>query len=150
MKTVFTFLVVCVSLAATAQTKLIFHKSHSGKNGTFRSAVEGNLFGIHTSNFGIVEKQLVKLDSVISLGDDKVLLVFHSFSFHTAQPNIERMKDTKNWALGKTTVTKHHLFSRVHSLDSVKKQLINSKDYLEVDKTVFIGFDNKNSKAKNK
>ncbi len=148
MKTIFALLFAFVSYNCLAQTKLIAHKSHSGKTSTFRNAIEGNLFGINNSNFGLAEKAVIKLDTVIYLGGNKVMLVSHNFYYQSAQPDTGRMKNAKNWMATRNTIENDPIFSNVHSLSSIKKQLLQRKEYININQTVFIGFDDKKPKHK--
>jgi len=148
MKTILTLLFAFVSYNSLAQTKLIAHKSHSGKTSTFRTAIEGNLFGINNSNFGVISKALVKLDSVIYLGGNKVMMVKRNFYYTSNYPDTIQMKDTKNWRITRNRVESDPIFSNIHSLSNIKKQLLQKKEYININQTVFIGFDNKKPKKR--
>jgi hypothetical protein len=68
---------------AHSQTKLISHKSHSGSNATFATALENDLFDIEESNFGLspmtIENYL-KLDTVVYLSKKKIIRVTSEYT----------------------------------------------------------------------
>ena len=143
MKTFVTLIAICISISTSAQTKLIFHKSHSGQNSTFRTAVVKNLFGTGNSNVGLVEKSVVRLDSVIYIDQTKTILVTSTLYYSSAQDKLAKEKNKKNWIKSRQTIKNSTLFNNPHALDSIKKTLIMEQNYELVNKTVFIGFDNK-------
>lgn len=60
----------------SAQTKLIYHKSHSGSVETFKLALENNSLDLDKANFGLPsDRRVERLDSVIYLSDSTVKLV---------------------------------------------------------------------------
>lgn len=89
MKKASLLLIYC-SVAATlasAQTKRIFHKSHSGHQATFMTAISKNGFGAEYSNFGNPKidglkysskygnKQAIRIDSIIRKSDTTIIIV---------------------------------------------------------------------------
>lgn len=147
------FSIICVS-----QTKLISHKSHSGSDKTFRISLEKNLFDIENSNLGDIPYRTERnsnLDSVIYISKDKAIMVTSEHCVN-ADRRTHKIYETSKWQAGRQTVYNHQLFSKVHSLDSIK--LILKEQYYfqnDIDKTVFVGFDNgekpvKKSKEKKK
>ncbi len=150
----FTFLFVLVSFTGFCQTRLISHKSHSGSTATFTTALKNNLFDSDASNFGVAPIRTVKtaqLDSVIFISHDKAVMVTSEYC-HTEDMRGRAKEDNEKaertlWKAGRDTVYNHPLFSRNHSLDSIRSVLKN--DYFfknDIDNTVFIGYDNKTKK----
>jgi hypothetical protein len=141
---------LCLSFAllpviSGAQTKKISYKSHSGNTALFAAALENELFDISFSNFGMAPERYIrnaKLDTVIFLSEHKAIMVT---SEYCGRPD----KNPTLWRAGRDTVTDHPLFSRQHSLDSIKKTL-KEKYYFngEIEDTRFIGYDNKKKKYK--
>lgn len=145
------FLLLAFSIGQ-AQTKLISHKSHSGTNATFRIAVTNNLFDIENSNLGVAPERLVRkavLDTVIFISKEKQIMITSEFC---EIKNIYSNKTESNlWRAGKDTVHHHELFSNQHALDSIKQVLKNQFYFRNnIDKVVFIGFDNKKKKKNSK
>jgi hypothetical protein len=147
----FTILLALLSLPAMAQTKLISHKSHSGSTATFTTAFNNNLFDMGESDFGAAPYRQVKtaqLDSVIYISPDKAIMVTSEFCIVQDRRKQEEIEKTL-WKAGRDTVYNHVLFSRNHSLDSIKQVLKNQYHFKnDTDKTVFIGYDNKTRKYK--
>lgn len=141
--------IVCIS-----QTKLISHKSHSGSNADFKIAMEANLFDIGASNFGDVPYREVKnssLDTVIYVSKGKAVMITSEYCKQVEKRRKQEEDKTPGtfWKAGKDTVFNHPLFSKNHSLDSIKMVLKTQYHFQnEVDKVVFIGFDNKVKKYK--
>jgi hypothetical protein len=143
MKQLFVLLLPFALLPARcgAQTKKIAWKSHSGSNAYFASAMENELFDLSFSNFGMAPAKIVKnakLDSVIFISEHKSIMV-------TSEYCHDRYENTNTlWRAGRDTVTDHPLFSKQHSLDSIK-QTVKRHYYFRnpVDSVKFIGFDNK-------
>jgi len=139
-----------------SQTKLISHKSHSGSDSNFRIALEKNLFDIGDSNLGDVPYREVKnaqLDTVIYISKGKS--VMKTSEYCKIENKYNRINEDKSlgnfWKKGTDTLLNHPLFSKKHSLDSIKnvlKQQFHFKN--DIDKVIFIGFDNKAEKKKKK
>lgn len=153
MKKILLFSVLFLQGFAFSQTKLISHKSHSGSNVTFRTALESNLFDIGDSNLGEAPMRLIKnaqLDTVIFVSDEKAVMVTSEYckdEFRFRINNDEENKKEKDlgelWRAGKDTVVNHPLFSRKHSLDSIKNVLKNEYHFQnDIEKVVFIGYEN--------
>lgn len=144
-------IVICffslISTSLLAQTKEIAFKSHSGNMANFNIVLNNELFDSEESNFGLPEvKKTYRLDSVIFLSDSVSVLVKREYS----QPNIGPMNTSKPGEVKRDTVFKDPLFTRKHSLDSIKNVLKAGGQYVNpVNKTVFIGFDNKKNKKNN-
>jgi hypothetical protein len=134
------------AFSVTAQTKLISHKSHSGNLSTFETAIRENLWDISSSNIGLPDITPViarTLDSVIYISPEKTLLVQSVYKKEVYTDNSKTFR-TFPKETERDTVFKHPLFSRNHSLDSIKRIL--SKGYgFQNDsvQTFYQGFDNK-------
>jgi len=132
-----------LSAASFSQTKKIAFKSHSGSNENFRIALENNLFDIDNSNFGHAPQRDVKsaqLDSVIFVSDCEAYMVTSEY----CRGEWQEEKHARLWKAGKETVYNHPLFSRKHSLDSIKKVIKEQYNFRNpVEKVVFVGYDNK-------
>jgi len=128
-----------------AQTRLIAWKSHSGSTGEFRFTLYTENAEEDESNFGIAPTHEVKsasLDSVIFISDSVALMVTSEYCENPFRSG----QQTNLWHAGKDTVRYHPLFSKRHSLDSIRMEL--RKHYFfrnNVNKTVFIGYDNDKS-----
>lgn len=142
------FSVVCFS-----QTKLISHKSHSGSDAEFRMALENNLFDTENSNLGQAPNRYERnavLDSVIYVSDEKTILVTSQFCVESDREDY-KIISSKKWSAGKETVYHHNLFSKKHSLDSIKAVLKTQYSFRnDIDKVVFVGYDNQAEKPKKK
>lgn len=146
------FLCGFFSMISLSQTKLIYHKSHSGTNENFRIALEENLIDIGDSNLGDVPYREVKnaqLDTVIYISKGKSVMITSEYC--KIENRYDRINEDKSlgkfWKKGTDTVFNHPLFSKRHSLDSIKnvlKQQFHFKN--DIDKVIFIGFDNKSQK----
>ncbi len=153
MKTPLLLLFSLVCITSQAQTKLIAHKSHSGTNADFSTAFANDLFDIGNDNLGVapqrynIQKKHLhpSLDSVIFVSEEKVLLVTSNHC-----DRIDYSEDSENgkkdevWKAGKETAHNHPLFSKNHSLDSIKQILKDSYGFENpIDNVVFVGYDNK-------
>lgn len=122
-----------------AQTKLIAHKSHSGKATTFKSSLNSNIFGAKNSNFGQAPERFITsavLDSVIFVSKQKAIMI-------TSSCWKNRIENSNAWIPGREEVYNHPLFSHQHSLDSIKA-VLKTQYYFDnnIDDVVFIGYDN--------
>lgn len=148
MKTILiTFLLVCTG-TAFSQTKLIFHKSHSGLRTSFVKSINGNY-----SNFGkapIREVKNAMLDSVIFLTDTSAVMVTSEYCTRKGEyspAEFEGTAKTRNrgklWYAGRDTVYNHPLFSHKHALDSIRFA-VKTEYYFknDIDSTRFVGYDN--------
>lgn len=145
MRQVFIVLFGLTSISLLAQTKEIAFKSHSGNMDNFRIALENDFFGSEKSNFGLpspVETYL--LDSVIYISETMSVVVKKVFRKEYNEPK----DSTRFLGVYKDTVYNDPLFSKKHSLDSIKNVLKRTGFYTNrVNKVVFIGYDNKKAKA---
>ncbi len=137
-KTVLLFLLI--SSVGFSQTKKIAFKSHSGNSANYSFALRNNLFDMNCSNFGQAPDRFIKtakLDSVIFISDTAAILVTSSTCRETADNRITV------WKEGREQANNHPLFSKQHSLDSIKK-VIKQYYYFKnpIDSVKFIGYDN--------
>ena len=146
MRQLFIALFIFTSSSLLAQTKEIAFKSHSGNMDNFSIALTNELFDNGESNFGLpADKRTYKLDSVIFISDSASVMVTKEYR----RPYNEPEDSSKLWGVKKDTVYNNLLLVRKNSLDSIKKALQKGGKYINpVDKTVFIGFDNKKDKNK--
>jgi hypothetical protein len=134
------------SIIGMAQTKLISHKSHSGSNTNFRIALEENLFDIENSNLGAAPDRFERnanLDTVVYVSKGKAVMITSEHCVKTDRDSYKIIQ-SKLWRAGKDTVFNHPLFSKNHSLDSIKnvlKEQYNFKNNID---------DNTIQKQKNK
>ncbi|MGC4099856.1 hypothetical protein [Ferruginibacter sp.] len=148
MKHVLTVLFLAFTASCFAQTKLIAFKSHSGNISNFNSTLNNELFDDEASNFGgPAFKWTYKLDSVIHISPEKSLLVQRIYQRYYTEP----IDSNKLARMARDTVYNDALFSRHHSLDSIKAVLISSRRYdSSLKKTIFVGYDNHKPKEKKK
>ena len=138
MKQLFIIFTIFASFSTSAQTKLIAHKSHSGKAKTLFSNPIGE------SNFGMAPERFVrnsKLDSVILISE-KVAIMVTSEHCHSEDFNGRDKSRSNLWSAGKDTVYEHELFNSSKSVDEIRKTL--KEDYFfanPIETVVFIGFD---------
>lgn len=153
MKTILVTLLLAFSGISFGQTKLIFHKSHSGSSSSFVKSINGNY-----SNFGrapIREVKNAMLDSVIYLTDTSAIMVTSEYCVRNGDYSPVEMEGTtktrnqgKLWHAGRDTVYNHTLFSRKHSLDSIK-MVVATEYYFKnnIDNVRFVGYDNADRKT---
>ena len=147
MKNYILFIALIIGQFGFSQTKLIAHKSHSGSDATFASAVENNLFDISESNFGNTPEMRLEnrsnLDSVIYVSNDKIIFVTSSTNSCSAERRPINQLHLRIWENGRHIAANHILFKRNHSLDSIKEILKTQYNFQnDVEKVVFIGYDN--------
>lgn len=126
MKTILIIVLLICAGTTFSQTKLIFHKSHSGSRTSFVKSINGN-----SSNFGVLREPDVNtaaLDSVIYLTDTSAIMVTKVCSRYQRylQPGDENGLNS-NWYPGRDTVYFHPLFSKKHALDSIR--MVVSTEY---------------------
>jgi hypothetical protein len=135
------FCAVLMVVPAFSQTKMIAFKSHSGSAKNFRLAFTKKLFDMRCSNFGAAPQPVIRnarLDSVIYISRYKSVMVTSSFCINRYATD---KKDL--WSAGKDTVYNHPLFTQQHSLDSIKKVILEEYYFQNsIDEVKFIGFDN--------
>lgn len=131
-------------ISVNAQTKVISHKSHSGSKANFRTALNADLFDLSKSNFGAAPIRMVRraqLDSLIYLSDTSAVMVTSEVCW--TEDRGRKKDDESLWQSGKDTVKFHPLFTKQHSLDSIKEVLGSQYNFQNpVDSMVFIGYDN--------
>ncbi|WP_196887294.1 hypothetical protein [Aureivirga sp. CE67] len=136
-----------------SQTKLIAHKSHSGKASNFHKAMTNSTFDLTSSNFGAAPTPLVKyakLDTLQYVSDTIVIMTTSNYCKNKIT------NSTNLWNSGRDTLYNHPLFSKKNALDSIKQEI--KKNYFfrnPVDSIVFIGYEsvtnitNKNKQKEN-
>jgi len=138
MKQLFIFLSIFSTYTVNAQTKVIAHKSHSGKSKTLFTNPIGE------SNFGMAPQRFVrnsKLDSVILISDN-VAIMITSEHCHTEDYDGSDKSSMNLWSAGKDTVYEHEVFNSRKSVEEIRKML--KEDYFfvnPVESIIFIGFD---------
>ena len=133
-------LFILISSIGFSQTKKIAFKSHSGNSSNYFWTLKNNLFDMGCSNFGQAPDRLIKtakLDSVIFVSDTEAILVTSS-TCREADDNRITV-----WKEGRELANHHPLFSKKHSLDSIKT-VIKQYYYFRnpIDSVKFIGYDN--------
>ncbi len=153
MKTILAIVLLVFTGTAFSQTKLIFHKSHSGASASFVKTLNSNY-----SNFGRAPVREVKnamLDSVIYLTDTSAIMVTSVYCVRNGDNSPVEMEGTtktrnqgKLWHAGRDTVYNHPLFSLKHSLDSIK-MVVATEYYFKnnIDNVRFVGYDNADRKT---
>lgn len=134
MKTLLSIAVCFLCLSCLGQTKLIAHRSHSGSNASFRTAIEGDMFDIGRSNFGIVGTYVEKIDTVALIRGNKIVVYRKTY-------NVYNGKQSKAYAL-RDTLTKANAaeFFTANSADSLKAVMHKKYKTSKTDNTLFIGF----------
>jgi hypothetical protein len=135
-----------------AQTKKIAFKSHSGNMANYACAVSQNLYDIENSNFGAAPEREIfeaKLDSVIFICDTAAIMVTSQYCSNKNWTTNTQTK-AKLWKAGRETVYYHPLFSKKHSLDSIKN-ILKTQYYFKnpIEGVKFIGYDNTKDSCKN-
>jgi len=147
MKQMLTSCLLLISVAVLAQTKKIAFKSHSGNTENFSLALENGLFDMDNSNFGHAPQREVvtaQLDSVIYVSDTMAILVTSEYCTRTNRSTSKPVSNPNLWKAGRETVYNHPLFSRRHSLDSIKKVIKEQYHFQnQVEKVVFVGLTTK-------
>jgi hypothetical protein len=133
-----------LSADGSSQTKKIAFKSHSGNAENYSIALSNELFD-NGSNFGVgIQSEIrnAQLDSVIFVSDSLTYLVTSEYCKMRNQPKSEALL----WHAGRETAYHHPLFSKKHSLDSIRK-IIKQQYYFKnnIDKVIFVGYDNDRS-----
>lgn len=148
MKRILLFSVLFFQSFAFSQTKLISHKSHSRSATTFRTALEHNLFDIGDSNFGHAPIELVQnaqLDTIVFLSDKKAVMITSEYCERGVRIRLKEEEKAdlgEFWKAGRDTLVSHPLFSKKHSLDSIKNVLKEEYHFKnDIDNVVFIGYD---------
>jgi hypothetical protein len=148
MKQIIIVLLSVITTSSFAQTKAIAFKSHSGNMNNFSIALESNFFGNEESNFGLPSSiKTYRLDSVIYVSDTVSVIVYRFYSRQFNEP-----KDSARFIRSsKDSLFNHPLFSKKHSMDSIKTVLKKTGRYdNNINNTVFVGYDNKKKSIKEK
>lgn len=158
MKTLLTFALASFTILSFSQTDIIELRSRNTSLKKYERAIEYKSVDHVASNFGMMppdrnlkrieldEMSLAVLDSVKCISDE--VAIMYTSNYCTKFPVPTPRVGTK-WQAGADTVFNHPLFSKRHSLDSVKTVL--DRDYIfnfPSDSTKFIGFDNNQEKIK--
>ncbi|MBL0144470.1 MAG: hypothetical protein IPP48_00535 [Chitinophagaceae bacterium] len=148
---VLTMVFFAIVFATYGQTKKISYKSHSGSAANYSTALAENLFDMDNSNFGVAPtKEIVEaqLDSVIFICDTVALMVTSRFCKARKDYNNSAVLQ-KLWKAGRDSVFYHPLFSKKHSLDSIKA-ILQMQYYFRnpISKVVFVGYDNTKDSCK--
>jgi len=116
-----------------SQTKLISHKSHSGKTSSFKTAMVANSSDLSLSNFGEPPKRYYsKIDTVKYISDSITIITNQYVSY---RHNILCFTTSD-------TIYNHPLFKKGTSIDNLKKAIEEEFDFgNSSDSIVFIGFD---------
>jgi len=144
MKNVLLFLILIVSISTSiAQTKVIFHKSHSGSKATFEKALGSKVFDMETSDFGLPDWADSKntLDSVIFVNKNLQIVVLKK---HCVGEDgyVDYEKPCK---IQRDSFTNHPLLSQQHSLKSVEQGIRQYYDFRNGTYNIpFVGYDNEN------
>ncbi|MFT5777781.1 MAG: hypothetical protein ACI837_000729 [Crocinitomicaceae bacterium] len=154
MKQLLGVLLIFCCLQGIAQTDIIEYRSHSGNMSKFTKYSTPKIDGM-TTNFGMVRASQVKnaaLDTVLFISDSVSIMVTSEYcnSIHLSVPQYDKYGCMTReatlgrlWSAGTDTVLNHPLFSKNHSLDSIKKILSSTYNFKNsIDSVVFIGFDN--------
>jgi hypothetical protein len=146
MRPILVIFFILAGASLFAQTKKIAFKSHSGNAGNFNTALENELFDMDNSNFGQGPQMDIKtaqLDSVIFVSDSEAIMITSTYCTMRYEPK----EKSRLWNEGKQIVYHHPLFSRQHSLDSIKNVIREKYNFKNpVEKVVFIGYDNEEIK----
>lgn len=137
MKSLLLLLLLVAAAPAFAQTERIAWKSHSG-GPVYESTDEAPDFGAAPER----NERYAKLDSLIFLSDSLAVMVTSNW----CKPAFSDERAATRWRAGRDTVRQHPLFSRRHSLDSIKLVLRQYYYFRNpTDSVRFIGYDNSNS-----
>lgn len=139
MKILLTIGLLLYSLTSFGQTRLINHKSHSGKSSDFlKTHLSSN------SNFGMAPQRMVrnsKLDSLILI-DEKTVIMITSESCHFEEYDGSDKSVSKLWKAGRDTVVDHTVFNGNKSSDEIR-QIIKQKYFFAnpAESVIFVGFE---------
>jgi len=134
MRTLSSLALMFLSLACFSQTKLISHRSHSGSNTNFRTAIENNLFDIGNSNFGLSISYVEKVDTVILKSPNTIFISRKKYRIINGSVNkVTTLTDTLNRANSLQ-------FFKAKNIDSLKKEIKKTYKLINLDSAKFIGF----------
>lgn len=145
---VFLYLFLLLAIGTQAQTKVIAHKSISGSNASFAYSYTKGTSELDGSNFGMAPRQRVdfrntsrpQLDTVIFLSKTRAVMIT---SCEAYKKDGKSYTPSPLWRPGRDTVFNHPLFSKNHSLDSIKDVLKSEYSFVnDIETTVFLGYDN--------
>ena len=139
-----TFLIIFMNAQCTyGQTKLISHKSHSGKASDFHKAMTHFNYDLDVSNFGVAPEPLVRharLDTLRYVSDSVAIMTTSNYCVDSDVRVIDSIGFL--WNEGVDTLYNHPLFSKKKSLHRIKQELKENYFFENpVDSIVFIGYD---------
>jgi hypothetical protein len=137
MKTLICIAACFFSVTCFGQTKLISFRSHSGSNANFHNAVELSLFDIGNSNFGIVVRTVDKIDSVILITDNKIVVQRKIYTM--VQYRVQKIVTLRD------TIKKANAanFFKANNTDSLRSEIHKTYKAYILDSIRFVGFDKK-------
>lgn len=122
-----------------SQTRVIHHKSHSGKSKNFISTGFTS-----NSNFGMSPQRIVrnsKLDSLILI-DEKTVIMVTSETCHMEEFDRSDKSTTHIWKAGRDTVYQHDLFNGKNSVEDIRETVRKRYFFANpAESIVFIGFE---------
>lgn len=129
---------IACGVAASAQTRMIAHKSHSGSMENYKAGQEAGWSDVENSNFGLYTIDF--LDTVIRVNDTSTVLVRSSHLGSWKRAPISQCRDT---------VYNHPQYTG-KSVEKMKSGMKKNPAYdNHVDSVKFIGFEKENDKKKN-
>lgn len=144
MKNLNLLFTVFIVVQATAQTKWINFKSHSGSAQHFSKTLVFNPSSLETSNFGVGPQRFVRnsnLDSVILISEHTAIMVT-SESCRIEDYDGRGQSHPEIWSAGRDTVKNHPLFNGNNSLKTIKTTLKNTYYFTNpIEQVVFVGFE---------
>lgn len=151
---VFLHLFSLLAIGMSAQTKVIAHKSISGSNTSFADSYTKGTSELDGSNFGMAPERRDRflnasspqLDTVIFLSKTRAVMIT---SCEAYKKGGKSYTPSPLWRPGRDTVFNHPLFSKNHSLDSIKDVLKSEYSFVnDIETTVFLGYDNDKQQIK--
>lgn len=116
----------------------------------YNLALTNKHFDLGFHNLGMAPEPKIleaEIDSVIFISDSVAVMVTSNVCrnspwFYGNDSTVDFESKTL-WSAGRDTVVNHPLFSQQHSLDSIKTELKRNYYFQnDIEKTVFVGFDN--------
>lgn len=141
------------SITILSQTKLISHKSHSGSSQNFKKSINGNLFNIGASNFGMAPQRFVRNSSLdtVKLLSPNVAIMITSETCRWEDYDSRGTSTSELWSAGTDTVYDHPVFNSKNSIPEMKMKLKREYYFANaIDSVVFIGFDGNYAKIEKK
>ena len=147
MKILLSIGLLLYSFISFGQTRLINHKSHSGKSTDFlKTHLTSN------SNFGMAPQRMVrnsKLDSLILI-DEKTVIMITSESCHFEEYDGSDKSVSKLWKAGRDTVVDHVVFNGNKSSDEIRKIIKHNYFFANpAESVIFVGFEEEEKEESN-